>query len=108
MRIPYVTRRAWPGVGGIENHLRFMTEALPALERVQILSGRADHRFPLYTDMLERKAFPPFVSGQVTTEPLRVRGADRLRLVPRPAQPHPWWAPPGRPRLPPPGLPGGP
>jgi glycosyltransferase involved in cell wall biosynthesis len=96
MRITYVARRTWPAVGGIENHLRCMSEALPALERVQILAARVDDGFPLYTDVLARRAFPPFASGPVTTEPLRASPAGRLRMLPVAVQPHLDWAPRGR------------
>ena len=97
MRITYVARRAWPAGGGIENYLRFMTDALPAIERVQILAGRVDNGGPAFTDMVTRRPFPRFVAGQITTEPLRVRGAaSRVRLAPVIAEPHLQWAPRGR------------
>src|SRR4051812_37731456 len=96
MRITFVARRTWPALGGIENHLRFMCEALPPLERVQILTARVDNVFPLYTDVLARETFTPFTQGQVTVEPLRARGLARLRLAPVVAQPRLDWLPRGR------------
>src|SRR3954447_14698863 len=87
MRITFVARRTWPARGGIENHVRFMCEALPPLERVQILTARVDNVFPLYTDVLARETFTPFTQGQVTVEPLRARGLARLRLAPLIAPP---------------------
>jgi glycosyltransferase involved in cell wall biosynthesis len=96
MRITYVARRTWPALGGIENHLHFMTEALPPVDRVQIVTARVDDGWPHYTDVLSRRTFPGFAHGQVTTEPLRVAGTDRLRLLPVVAQPHLQWAPRGR------------
>lgn len=81
----------------MENYLRFMTDALPAIERVQILAGRVDNGGPAFTDMVTRRPFPRFVAGQITTEPLRVRGAaSRVRLAPVIAEPHLQWAPRGR------------
>src|SRR4051794_11939508 len=96
MRITFVARRTWPALGGIENHLRFMCDALPPLERVQILTARVDNTFPLYTDVLARETFTPFTQGQATVEPLRARGLARARLAPVVAQPRLDWLPRGR------------
>src|SRR3954467_4795074 len=98
MRITFVARRAWPAGGGMENYLRFLTDGLPPVERVQVLSASIDHRRGLgFTEVLDHDAFPAFTRGQVTTEPLRVRDLrPRLRMLPVAAQPHFDWAPRGR------------
>lgn len=96
MRITYVLRRSAPATGGIENHLRLLTQALPPQERVQILSGRVDDGWPRSTDVLARDAFEPFALGQATTQPLRVRGAHRLGLAPVAAYPRTTALPRGR------------
>jgi glycosyltransferase involved in cell wall biosynthesis len=93
VRVTYVARRAHPAVGGIETHLRFLTDALPPLERVQILTPRVDDGWPHYTDVLARGSFEPFARGQVPTEPLRAR---HPRLLPVAAERLLQWAPRGR------------
>jgi glycosyltransferase involved in cell wall biosynthesis len=88
VRVTYVSRRAWPSLGGISSNLRLLTGALPSLERVQILTPRTDQGWPTDTDVVARSSFEPFEHGQVTTEPLRVRGRERLALAPAVARPH--------------------
>jgi hypothetical protein len=81
VRVTYVSRRAWPSLGGISSNLRLLTGALPSLERVQILTPRTDQGWPADTDVVARSSFETFGHGEVTTEPLRVRGRERLALA---------------------------
>jgi glycosyltransferase involved in cell wall biosynthesis len=95
LRVTYVSRRAWPSVGGISNNLRLLCDALPPLERVQILTPRTDQGWPQQTDVLAAAAFASFARGQTSTEPLRVRGGERLPLLPALLQPRLAWLPRG-------------
>ena len=72
MRITYVARRAWPALSGMENYLRLMSEALPPLERVQLLTATTVLGENAFVAPFGREAFTPFTRGQVSTEPLRV------------------------------------
>src|SRR3712207_6409691 len=82
MRITFVARRAWPAVSGMENYLRLMSEALPPLERVQLLTATTELHENAFVAAFEREAFAPFTRGQVSTEALRARGVRRLYGLP--------------------------
>jgi glycosyltransferase involved in cell wall biosynthesis len=96
LRVTFVSRRAWPAVGGISNHLRLLSGALPPLDRVQILTPRADNEWPRNTDVLRRHSFPSLSKGQVTTEALRLRGHRWVRALWVAAEPRLQWVPRGR------------
>src|SRR3954453_18994329 len=86
MRITFVARRAWPAVSGMEIYLRLMSEALPPLERVQVLTATTELHENAFVAAFKREAFGPFTSGQISTEPLRVRGVRSLHGLPVVAQ----------------------
>ena len=70
----------------MENYLGLMSEALPPLERVQVLASTTELGKNAFIETFRREAFAPFTRGQVSTEALRVRGVGRLRGLPVVAQ----------------------
>jgi len=87
MRIAFVTRKAWPAVGGAEAHLRLLARALAETQDVRVLAQRIhDGEINLIGDLvLPRKPFASFTDGGVRVEALRVstlaRGAVAADLV---------------------------
>ena len=83
MRVGFVTRKAWPAVGGAEAHLRLLARDLAADTDVRILAQRIHNGEirPIGDLALPRPAFVPFSDGGVRVEALRVSPAARVALT---------------------------
>jgi hypothetical protein len=86
MRVRYVSRYAWPGVGGIEVGLRRLTAEMMRSHDVRVLAQRTDagRARPVIDTMRRSSWFEPFgpSPGVARTEPLTVPLLRRLALVP--------------------------
>lgn len=84
MRILYLTRRAWPAVGGIETVVRQVSRGVARDQDVEVVALRIDNGpVSRVSDGPRLPApFEPFTDGSVPISPLRLSGKQRLALAP--------------------------
>jgi glycosyltransferase involved in cell wall biosynthesis len=83
MRILYVCRRWWPGLGGIETFVRAVARQLDQAHEVRVVAMRIDNApFDQLADGPGLPAFDEFTDGRVTVTPLRLSCADEILLSP--------------------------
>jgi glycosyltransferase involved in cell wall biosynthesis len=84
MRILYVTRRAWPALGGIETLVHNIAQGISPDHDIGLIALRIDDGpFSLTSDGPRLPApFEPFLDGRVTVSPLVLTRSRRLALAP--------------------------
>jgi glycosyltransferase involved in cell wall biosynthesis len=84
MRILYVTRRAWPAVGGIETLVHHIARGVSERHEIEIIALRIDNDPVTRTSDCPTLACPfePFLDGAVPVSPLRLSRPQRLALTP--------------------------
>ena len=85
MHVAFLTRRAWPSVGGVETLLRNVSLALSDdAHRVSVLALRIDDGASSRVDeaFVRNPPFEAFDDGPVRTAPVRVSRARQAMLVP--------------------------
>jgi glycosyltransferase involved in cell wall biosynthesis len=84
MRILYVTRRAWPALGGIETLVHNIAQGISPDHEIGLIALRIDDGpFSLTSDgPCLPDPFEPFLDGRVTVSPLVLTRLRRLALAP--------------------------
>ena len=88
MHVAFLTRRAWPSVGGVETLLRNVSLALSDTHRVSVLALRIDDGPSSRVDeaFVRSPPFEAFDDGPVRVSPVRLSRARQAMLVPLVAQ----------------------
>jgi phosphatidylinositol alpha-1,6-mannosyltransferase len=84
VNIAFVTRRAWPSVGGVESLLRHVSLALATTHNVTVLALRIDDGGTSRADeaFVRNPGFEPFSDGRVRVIPVTVPLLRKAMLLP--------------------------
>jgi phosphatidylinositol alpha-1,6-mannosyltransferase len=88
LRVAFLTRRAWPSVGGVESLLRHVSLALSESHQVSVLALRIDDGGSSRVDeaFVRNPPFDAFDDGPVRVRPVRLSRARQAMLFPLVAQ----------------------
>ena len=84
LRILYLTRRAWPAIGGIETLVRDVARGVGRAHEVELMALRIDNEpmSPVSDGPRLAPPFEPFTDGPVTVSPLCMSRRQRIALSP--------------------------